>query len=104
MESVTAAESMIAEPKISCSALRYRGVNINDLVGQVPFGHVWGLLVDNEFNPGLPPADPFPLPVHTGHARVDVQSALRSSLRSGASGQCSTSTPNRFARTSHGPR
>jgi citrate synthase len=42
----------------------------------VSFGNVWGLLVDNEFNPGLPPAEPFPLPVHTGDVRVDVQSAL----------------------------
>ena len=37
---------------------------------------MWGLLVDNEFNPGLPPAEPFPLPVHSGDIRVDVQSAL----------------------------
>ena len=37
---------------------------------------MWGLLVDNEFDPGLPPAEPFPLPVHTGDIRVDVQSAL----------------------------
>ena len=57
-------------------ALRYRGVDIEDLVGHVSFGNVWGLLVDNEFNPGLPPAEPFPLPVHTGDIRVDVQSAL----------------------------
>ena len=40
------------------------------------FGQVWGLLVDDEFDPGLPPAEPFPLPVHTGDIRVDVQSAL----------------------------
>ena len=40
------------------------------------FGKVWGLLVDDEFDPGLPPAEPFPLPVHTGDVRVDVQSAL----------------------------
>src|SRR4029078_4017461 len=38
--------------------------------------NVWGLLVDDEFNPGLPPAEPFPLPVHTGDVRVDVQSVL----------------------------
>ena len=50
-------------------------LDINDLVGRVSFGQVWGLLVDNEFDPGLPPAEPFPLPVHTGDIRVDVQSA-----------------------------
>jgi citrate synthase len=37
---------------------------------------VWGLLVDGKFNPGLPPAEPFPLPVHSGDIRVDVQSAI----------------------------
>ncbi|KJK43507.1 citrate synthase 2, partial [Saccharothrix sp. ST-888] len=42
----------------------------------VSFGHVWGLLVDGKFNPGLPPAEPFPLPVHSGDIRVHVQSAL----------------------------
>ena len=76
LEGVIAFESGIAEPDKEGGALRYRGVDINDLVGRVPFGHVWGLLVDNEFNPGLPPAEPFPLPVHTGDVRVDVQSAL----------------------------
>jgi citrate synthase len=76
LEGVIAFESTIAEPDKEGGALRYRGVDINDLVGRVSFGHVWGLLVDNEFNPGLPPAEPFPLPVHTGDVRVDVQSAL----------------------------
>jgi citrate synthase len=76
LEGVIAFESEIAEPDREGGALRYRGVDINDLVGRVSFGNVWGLLVDNEFNPGLPPAEPFPLPVHTGDVRVDVQSAL----------------------------
>ena len=40
------------------------------------YGHVWGLLVDNAFEPGLPPAEPYPIPVHSGDIRVDVQSAL----------------------------
>jgi citrate synthase len=51
-------------------------VDIEDLVGQVSFGHVWGLLVDDSFAPGLPADEPYPLPVHTGNVRVDVQSAL----------------------------
>ncbi len=66
----------IAEPDKEGSALRYRGVDIDDLVGRVTFGNVWGLLVDDEFNPGLPPAEPFLIPVHTGDVRVDVQSAI----------------------------
>ena len=76
LEGVVAFETEIAEPDREGGALRYRGVDIEDLVGQVSFGNVWGLLVDNEFNPGLPPAEPFPLPVHSGDVRVDVQSAL----------------------------
>ena len=76
LEGVVAFETEIAEPDKEGSALRYRGVDIEDLVGRVSYGNVWGLLVDNEFNPGLPPAEPFPLPVHSGDVRVDVQSAL----------------------------
>ncbi len=76
LEGVIAFESAIAEPDREGGSLRYRGVDIEDLVGQISYGNVWGLLVDNEFNPGLPPAEPFPLPVHSGDVRVDVQSAL----------------------------
>lgn len=76
LEGVVAFETEIAEPDRDGSALRYRGVDIEDLVGRVSFGNVWGLLVDNEFNPGLPPAEPYPLPVHSGDVRVDVQSAI----------------------------
>jgi citrate synthase len=76
LEGVIAFETTIAEPDKEGGSLSYRGVDIEDLVGQVSFGNVWGLLVDNEFNPGLPPAEPFPLPVHSGDVRVDVQSAL----------------------------
>lgn len=76
LEGVIAFESEIAEPDKEGGALRYRGVDINDLVGTVSFGQVWGLLVDGEMDPGLPPAEPFPLPVHTGDIRVDVQSAI----------------------------
>ena len=76
LEGVIAFESEIAEPDKEGSALRYRGVDIEDLGGRVSFGNVWGLLVDDEFNPGLPPAEKFPLPVHSGDVRVDVQSAI----------------------------
>ena len=75
LEGVIAFETQIAEPDRDGGALRYRGVDIEDLVGRVSYGNVWGLLVDNEFNPGLPPAEPFPIPIHSGDVRVDVQSA-----------------------------
>ena len=76
LEGVIAFESQIAEPDKEGSSLRYRGVDIEDLVGRVSFGNVWGLLVDDEFNPGLPNAEKFPLPVHSGDVRVDVQAAI----------------------------
>src|SRR5437763_1611496 len=76
LEDVVAFETEIAEPDREGGALRYRGVDIEDLAGHVSYGHVWGLLVDNAFSPGLPPAEPYPIPVHSGDIRVDVQSAL----------------------------
>jgi citrate synthase len=76
LEGVIAFETEIAEPDKNGGSLRYRGVDIEDLVGKVSFGNVWGLLVDGRFNPGLPPAEPFPVPVHSGDIRVDVQSAI----------------------------
>src|SRR5437588_11255419 len=51
----------IAEPYRAGGALRYRGVNIEELVGNVPFEQVWGLLVDGKMLPGMPPAEPHPL-------------------------------------------
>jgi citrate synthase len=76
LEGIVAFETEIAEPDKEGGALRYRGVDIEELVGHVSYGHVWGLLVDNKFAPGLPPAEPYPIPVHSGDIRVDVQSAL----------------------------
>lgn len=77
LEGVVAFTTDIAEPDKDGGALRYRGVDIEDLVAnKVTFGDVWALLVDGEFGRGLPPAEPFPLPVHTGDVRVDVQAGL----------------------------
>src|SRR5215470_8586648 len=76
LEGVVAFETEIAEPDKEGGALCYRKIDIEELVGHVSYGHVWGLLVDNAFFPGLPPAEPYPVPVHSGDIRVDVQSAL----------------------------
>src|ERR671922_486946 len=76
LEGVIAFATEIAEPDKEGGALRYRGVDIEDLVGQVPFEQVWGLLVDGSFLPGLPPAEPHPLSIRSGDPRVDVQAAL----------------------------
>ena len=76
LEGVVAFETEIAEPDKEGSALRYRGVDIEDIVGRVPFENVWGLLIDGSYTPGLAPAEPYNLPVHTGDVRVDVQAAV----------------------------
>ncbi|MEV4003318.1 citrate synthase 2 [Actinomadura sp. NPDC049753] len=76
LEGVVAFETEIAEPDKEGGALRYRGVDIEELVGRVSFGDAWGLLVDDSFTPGLAPADPHLLPVTSGDVRVDVQSSL----------------------------
>lgn len=77
LDGVVAFTTEIAEPDKDGGALRYRGVDIEDLVSQrVTFGDVWALLVDGNFGSGLPPAEPFPLPIHSGDVRVDVQAGL----------------------------
>ncbi len=76
LEGVVAFATEIAEPDKEGGALRYRGVDIEELVGTVPYEQVWGLLVDGRFKPGLPPAEPHALTVRSGDHRVDVQSAL----------------------------
>ncbi|MFW0785408.1 citrate synthase 2 [Gordonia sp. CPCC 206044] len=77
LEGVVAFTTEIAEPDKDGGNLRYRGVDIEDLVeNNVTFADVWALLVDGRFGDGLPPAEPFPLPIHTGDVRVDVQAGL----------------------------
>jgi citrate synthase len=76
LEGVVAFATEIAEPDKEGGALRYRGVDIENLVGAVPYEQVWGLLVDGRFKPGLPPAEPHVLTVRSGDPRVDVQAAL----------------------------
>ena len=76
LEGVVAFATEIAEPDRAGGSLRYRGIDIEDLVGAVPYEQVWGLLVDGSLQPGLPPAEPHPLQVRSGDPRVDVQSAL----------------------------
>ena len=74
---VPAFTTEIAEPDRDGGALRYRGVNIEDLVAEkVEFGDAWALLVDGKFGAGLPPAERCELPVDTRDVRVDVQAGL----------------------------
>ena len=72
---VVAFETEIAEPDRQGGSLRYRGVDIEEIVGRVPFEQAWGLLVDESLEPGLPAAY-CELEVRTGGHMSDLQSML----------------------------
>jgi citrate synthase len=76
LEGVIAFETEIAEPDKEGSALRYRGIDIEELVGQYPFENVWGLLVDGSFDPGMPHAERIELRDPSGSVMADLQAAL----------------------------
>ena len=73
LEGVVAFETEIAEPDRDGGALRYRGVDIEELVGSVPFEQVWGLLVDESPEPGLPPSEDYAARDLTGRTPSDLQ-------------------------------
>jgi citrate synthase len=75
LEGVIAVETEIAEPDREGGSLRYRGVDIEELVGTHPYEQVWGLLVDERFEPGMPIADEYRLRGITGDAPADLQRA-----------------------------
>jgi citrate synthase len=68
-----AVETEIAEPDREGGSLRYRGVDIEDLVGHVPYEQVWGLLVDDDINSPMPNPEPYEPIGLTGHAPSDLQ-------------------------------
>ena len=73
LEGVVAFQTEIAEPDREGGALRYRGVDIEELVGQVPYEKVWGLLVDESLEPGMPDPEPYEPASLTGNAPSDLQ-------------------------------
>jgi len=75
LEGIVAFETEIAEPDKEGNALRYRGVDIEELVGVTPYEKVWGLLVDDSFEPGMPRAEDVELPVRTRSVMADLQAA-----------------------------
>jgi citrate synthase len=76
LEGVVAFETEIAEPDREGSSLRYRGIDVEELVGRYAFEQVWGLLVDGSFAPGMPPAEPLALQPASGSVMADLQAAL----------------------------
>ena len=73
LEGVVAFQTEIAEPDREGGALRYRGVDIEELVGQVPYEKVWGLLVDESLEPGMPDPEPYEPAALSGNAPADLQ-------------------------------
>jgi citrate synthase len=73
LEGVVAVETEIAEPDREGGQLRYRGVDIEELVGHYPYENVWGLLVDNDLNSRMPDPEPFEPAKLTGNAPADLQ-------------------------------
>ena len=75
LEGVIAVETQIAEPDRDGGALRYRGVDITELAGHVPFERVWGLLVDGTPRLCLQDIEPAWVPSSTGLPLADLQAA-----------------------------
>ena len=73
LEGVVAVETEIAEPDREGGALRYRGIDIEELVGQVPYENVWGLLVDDDLSSKMPDPEPYEPAELTGNAPADLQ-------------------------------
>jgi citrate synthase len=73
LEGVVAIQTEIAEPDREGGALRYRGVDIEELVGHVPYEKVWGLLVDESLDSAMPDPEPYEPKSLTGNAPSDLQ-------------------------------
>ena len=73
LEGVVAVQTEIAEPDREGGSLRYRGVDIEELVGHVPYENVWGLLVDDDINSAMPAPEPYEPAALTGNAPADLQ-------------------------------
>jgi citrate synthase len=76
LEGVVAVETEIGEPDREGGSLRYRGVDIEELVGRVPYEKVWGLLVDESLEPGMPEPEAYEPPRLTGNAPADAQAEI----------------------------
>jgi citrate synthase len=73
LEGVVAVETEIMEPDREGGMLRYRGVDVEPLIGKVPYENVWGLLVDDDIDSKMPEPEPYEPAGLTGHAPADLQ-------------------------------
>jgi len=73
LEGVVAVETEIMEPDREGGTLRYRGVDVEPLVGRYPYEHIWGLLVDDDIESAMPEPEPYEPVGLTGNAPADLQ-------------------------------
>ena len=73
LEGVVAVETEIAEPDRDGGQLRYRGIDIEELVGHYPYERVWGLLVDNDLDSTMPEPESIEPAALSGNAPSDLQ-------------------------------
>jgi citrate synthase len=73
LEGVVAVETEIAEPDRDGGQLRYRGIDIEELVGHYPYERVWGLLVDNDLDSVMPEPEHIEPAALSGNAPSDLQ-------------------------------
>jgi citrate synthase len=73
LEGVVAVETEIMEPDREGGTLRYRGIDVEPLIGKVHYENVWGLLVDDDIDSTMPDPEPYEASGLTGRAPSDLQ-------------------------------
>jgi citrate synthase len=73
LEGIVAVETEIMEPDREGGTLRYRGIDVEPLIGKVSYENVWGLLVDDDINSKMPEPEPYEPAGLTGRAPADLQ-------------------------------
>jgi citrate synthase len=73
LEGVVAVETEIMEPDREGGTLRYRGIDVEPLIGKYPYENIWGLLVDNDIDSVMPAPEPYEPAGLTGRAPSDLQ-------------------------------
>jgi len=104
LEGVVAVETEIMEPDREGGMLRYRGVDVEPLIGKVPYENVWGLLVDNDINSKMPDPEPHEPVGLTGNAPADLQAETARLSGEWKLGKLNEISTSRCARISAGSR
>ena len=104
LEGVVAVETEIAEFDREGGVLRYRGVDIEELVGQYPYERVWGLLVDDDLDSVMPEPEPHEPAGSRGMRRPIFRPRRPGSQGSGVWASSTRSRTSRRAKISAGCR